>query len=69
MVGLKKFQEGMSSDDIEEKLKYVRQVVDVAKELGRDETINTLIPFLNGIIVVCGLKNRLVPRKRRRSPH
>ncbi len=52
MVGLKKFQEGMSSDDIEEKLKYVRQVVDVAKELGRDETINTLIPFLNGRIAV-----------------
>lgn len=69
MVGLKKFQEGMSSDDIEEKLKYVRQVIDVAKELGRDETINTLIPFLNGIIVACGLKNRLVSRKRRRSPH
>ena len=42
----------MSSDDIEEKLKYVRQVVDVAKELGRDETINTLIPFLNGRIAV-----------------
>lgn len=61
MVGLKKFQEGMSSDDIEEKLKYVRQVVDVAKELGRDETINTLIPFLNGIIVIGRVKIRLVP--------
>lgn len=60
-MGLKKFQEGMSSDDIEEKLKYVRQVVDVAKELGRDETINTLIPFLNGIIVIGRVKIRLVP--------
>ena len=38
----------MSSDEIEEKLKYVRQVVDVAKELGKSETISSLLTFLNG---------------------
>lgn len=48
MQRLKEFQEGMSSDEIEEKLRYVRQVVEVATEIGKEETISSLIPFLNG---------------------
>lgn len=59
MQRLKKFQEGMSSDDIEEKLQYVSQVVDVANEIGKTETISSLIPFLNGnlvkYIIICRL--------------
>lgn len=62
MQRLKKFQEGMSSDDIEEKLQYVSQVVDVANEIGKTETISSLIPFLNGdlvkYIVICRLVSR-----------
>lgn len=62
MQRLKKFQEGMSSDDIEEKLQYVSQVVDVANEIGKTETISSLIPFLNGnlvkYIIICRLVSR-----------
>lgn len=62
MQRLKKFQEGMSSDDIEEKLRYVSQVVDVANEIGKAETISSLIPFLNGdlikYVVICRLVSR-----------
>ena len=50
---LEEFQEGINSDEIEEKLKYVSQVVDVAREIGKEETINFLIPFLNGNIALC----------------
>ena len=50
---LEEFQEGINSDEIEEKLKYVSQVVDVAREIGKEETINFLIPFLNGNFAHC----------------
>lgn len=62
MQRLKKFQEGMSSDDIEEKLRYVSQVVDVANEIGKAETISSLIPFLNGDLIKCVVICRLVSR-------
>ena len=48
MQRLKEFQEGMSSDEIEVKLQDVSQLVDIAKEIGKAETISSLIPFLNG---------------------
>ena len=47
MTTFQQFQEGMSSDEIEEKLKYVKLVLSVAKEMGKTETINSLLPFLN----------------------
>ncbi|KAK8804943.1 hypothetical protein WA171_006908 [Blastocystis sp. BT1] len=47
MITFQQFQEGMSSDEIEEKLKYVKLVLSVAKEMGKAETISSLIPFLN----------------------
>ena len=50
MITFQQFQEGMSSDEIEEKLKYVKLVLSVAKEMGKAETISSLIPFLNGIV-------------------
>ena len=45
MITFQQFQEGMSSDEIEEKLKYVKLVLSVAKEMGKAETISSLIPF------------------------
>lgn len=62
MQRLKEFQEGMSSDEIEEKLKYVAQVVEVAKEIGKSDTISSLIPFLNGCFKTLALMIRLVSR-------
>ena len=50
MITFQQFQEGMSSDEIEEKLKYVKLVLSVAKEMGKAETISSLIPFLNGCL-------------------
>lgn len=55
-----KFREGMQSDNIEEKLEFVKQVPSVAKEMGKEATISTLIPFLNGKIVREGSFCRLV---------
>ena len=48
MTTFQQFQEGISSDEIEEKLKYVKQTTQVAKELGKAETISSLLPFLHG---------------------
>lgn len=62
MQRLKEFLEGMSSDEIEVKLKYVRQVVEVANEIGKEETISSLIPFLNGDSYFFFFIFRLVPR-------
>ena len=48
MTTYQQFQEGISSDEIEEKLKFVKQTTQVAKELGKAETISSLLPFLHG---------------------
>ena len=48
MTTFQQFREGMQSDEIEEKLKFVKQLLEVAKEMGKEETISSLIPFLNG---------------------
>ena len=47
MTTYQQFQEGISSDEIEEKLKFVKQTTQVAKELGKAETISSLLPFLH----------------------
>ena len=62
MTTFQQFREGMQSDEIEEKLKFVKQLLDVAKEMGKEETISTLIPFLNGKIVEFLSFCRLVSR-------
>ena len=51
MTTFQQFREGMQSDEIEEKLKSVKQLLEVAKEMGKEETRSSLIPFLNGKIV------------------
>lgn len=50
----------MQSDNIEEKLEFVKQVPSVAKEMGKEATISTLIPFLNGKFAREGSFCRLV---------
>ena len=62
MATFQQFQDGMSSDEIEEKLKYVKLVLSVAKEMGKTETINSLLPFLNGENDSSLLCDRLVSR-------
>ena len=62
MTTFQQFQEGISSDEIEEKLKYVKQTTQVAKELGKAETISSLLPFfLHGNYRYLYVLLRLVP--------
>ena len=60
MTTYQQFQEGISSDEIEEKLKFVKQTTQVAKELGKAETISSLLPFLHGTFFGSTVESRLV---------